>query len=184
MEVERYGKEEIDKDLLRKAEKLWTEVWPSEDATSDERMQRRLKRMQSQDETYRLHVIWMEGGIVAQCSSFHREIRFLHSDRRVVELALAGVCSAPAHRGKGLGAAVVKDAFARLDEESMAFSLYQTGVPEFYRKLGSRIVKNRFVNSSNQDDPQANPWWNDFVMIQPAGQSWEEGPVDLLGAGY
>ena len=111
-------------------------------------------------------------------------IRFSDSQKSETVLALAGVVCSPAHRGNGHGVAVVTDAFSRMDEQGLKLSLFQTEIPEFYEKLGSKRVQNRFVNSKNDDDPEANPWWNDFVMVYRADCDWEEGPVDLLGTGY
>ncbi len=184
MRVARFGKEEINAELIEKAESLWAAVWPPSDPISEDRMERRLKRFKSIHSSYRLHMLWINGQVVAQCSSFHREIEFLNSKKRLVQLGLAGVCSSPSHRGNGYGAAVVKDAFARLGEEKLPFSLYQTEVPQFYEKLGAKKVENRFVNSKSEEDSDANPWWNDFVMTYPAQAAWEEGSVDLLGPGY
>ncbi|MCP4774691.1 MAG: hypothetical protein GY880_10660 [Planctomycetaceae bacterium] len=63
-------------------------------------------------------------------------------------------------------------------------SLFQTPVPGFYQKLNSRLVTNRFVNRRNVDDPEANPWRDDQIMIYPSEFAWPEGTVDLNGCDY
>ncbi|MFW6061480.1 MAG: GNAT family N-acetyltransferase [Planctomycetota bacterium] len=128
-----------------------------------------------------LHLVRGSGGIIAKAHSFGREIATPRGRLRV--MALAGVCSAPDHRGEGLGKAVAQAALARVDGGEFPLSLFQTGVPDFYRKLGARCVGNRFVDSQ-ADDPQANPWWNDYVMIYPAEADWPEGEIDLLGPAW
>lgn len=106
---------------------------------------------------------------------------------RLRVLALAGVCSAPELRGGGLGAAVVRAAFAEGDEGRETVSLFQTSVPGFYAKLGARSVSNVFVNPQHLQGDKgsaAQPWWDSHVMIYPAAYRWPEGGVDLGGAGY
>jgi predicted N-acetyltransferase YhbS len=107
--------------------------------------------------------------------------------------ALAAVCTDPDHRGKGLGREVVRAAFARVEAGAYPVSLFQTGVPDFYAKLGSRTIHNTFINSRWQPPAEGRsadhstrdaPWWNPFVMIFPATYAWPEGEVDLVGPGF
>ena len=55
-------------------------------------------------------------------------------------LALAGVSSAPDRRGVGLGAAVVRDQFTRVQTGEFPCSLFPTGpeVVEFYDRGGNQ----------------------------------------------
>jgi len=94
--------------------------------------------------------------------------------------ALAKVCVHPDHRGRGWGADVVRAAFASLPALGVSVSLFQTGVPPFYEKLGGRLVTNRFVNGDSQD----NPFWDACEMIYPAEFDWPAGQIDLNGPGY
>jgi len=110
--------------------------------------------------------------------------RRVHTQAGPLEvLALAGVKSHPNRRGEGLGRAVVRAAFARVDDGVLPVSLFQTGVPGFYRKLGCREVHNRFVNSLGED-PSQSPWWDKAAMIYPSAFDWPAGEVDTLGAGW
>jgi len=101
-------------------------------------------------------------------------------------LALAMVASDAKLRGAGLGAAVVRAAFRRVDAGNFPVCLYQTsfGVEPFYERLGACRVENPIVNSLSSEDPGANPFWDDVVMRYPASAPWRDGVVDLRGAGY
>lgn len=171
---------ELKRSELEEIVQLWVRVWPQKDRTVDE--------MEKNDfpvgSSHQAHLARDSGLLVAVARTFEREIEFVASRERRTVLALAGVCSDPEWRGRGLGATVVKDALSRVDEGEYPLSLYQTGVPEFYEKLGAGIVENRFINSLNETDPEANPWWDDYLMIYPASSAWDDGLVDLLGPGY
>ena len=104
---------------------------------------------------------------------------------KMTVLALARVCTAPEVRGRKLGQAVVRAAFALIDDGSFSFALFQTtdDVQSFYENLGAVRIHNQFVNSL-ATDPAANPWWSPVIMRYPAGPGWPEGQIDLLGPGY
>ena len=83
-----------------------------------------------------------------------------------------------------MGRNVAGWAFEKAGQPGLEVVLFQTGVPEFYEKLGARCVSNRFVNSTNSAAPEANQWWNEHVMIYPNSFDWPDGTIDLLGPGY
>jgi GNAT superfamily N-acetyltransferase len=120
---------------------------------------------------------------LAKAGTFAREIGT--SRGRMTILALAGVCTRAEARGRGLGSAVVRAAFSRVDTGELAFSLFQTSRKNqpFYERLGAVLVENRIVNSL-ADNPQANPFWDEIAMRYPAQGDWPTGPIDLLGPGY
>jgi predicted N-acetyltransferase YhbS len=126
------------------------------------------------------HFIIGEGDkpVLAHARIFRREI--FTSQGPLLVGALAMVCVHPDYRGRGWGAAVVRAAFDFLPELSTQVALFQTGVPQFYEKLGSRIIHNRFFNS----DKPGNPFWDKCEMIYPAAFAWPEGDIDLNGPGY
>ena len=128
-------------------------------------------------------MLWDGDRLLGVARTFVREIEFLETRQRIKTLALAGVCSDPNHRGCGSGRRVVQSAFERIGKGGQ-FCLFQTGVPEFYKKLGARTVENEFVNSLSSEDPRARPWWNEYVMQFGDPLKWQKGRVDLLGAGY
>lgn len=127
-------------------------------------------------------VIWEGERPLALADSYGRRI-FTPAGEMIVQ-ALNSVCVDPAFRGLGLGREAVLAAFARIGRGDFPLALFQTGVPQFYEKLGARRVNNRFINRRNPENPQVNPWWEANVMIYPAGAPWPEGIVDLNGNGY
>jgi GNAT superfamily N-acetyltransferase len=101
-------------------------------------------------------------------------------------LALAGVVVDKARRGTGLGRAVVRAAFERVDSGVFPFSLFQTDNHNrgFYTKLGAAFVDNPVVNSLSADDPTAPAFWDDLVVVYPDKPGWPQGEIDLRGPGY
>ncbi len=133
--------------------------------------------------TGRRFVVWQGEQIVAHARTFVREI--IVEDQRLPVLALAAVCSDPKIRGMGLGVMVTNKAFEQVAVGGWpAVSLFQTPVPNFYQKLNCRLVTNPFVNRRNAQEPEANPWRDDKIMIYPNGFAWPEGTVDLNGSDY
>jgi GNAT superfamily N-acetyltransferase len=135
------------------------------------------------------HVTRDAGRIIAVAKTFVRTIAVADTPRPV--LALMGVACLPDFRGRGYGAAVVRSAFARLQSPTAPASviLFQTEIArQFYEKLGCRIVPNRFINSvltPTHTDRDANPWWNQWVMIHPTDADWpDDAPIDLRGPGW
>lgn len=162
---------------------LYDRIWPG----STEAMAERVDQVRTEwlREERELLAVWTGAIPVATAMVFPREIMTPGGALRV--LALAGVCSAPEYRGQGLGARVVRAAFAPVGNGAFGVALFQTGVPGFYEKLGARLVKNAFVNSrfSPGDRGTAEqPWWDPHVMIYPASYPWPDGVIDLLGEGY
>lgn len=160
---------------------LLFEVWPWDNADLLETAEG-IARKHGADPRRECCLLWEgEERVVAHARTFPRLIKWEGGEREI--LALAGVCVDPTRRGAGYGARVVRESFARIKEGEFNLSLFQTGVPEFYEKLGARRVENRFVNRQCKD-PEANPWWDEFVMIYPAQADWPECTIDLNGAGY
>ena len=102
---------------------------------------------------------------------------------------LLDVATHPDARGRGLGAVVVRRVFAAVDDGTYPFCLFATGPARpFYEKLGAAVVTNRIVNSHADDDPEANPFTDDYVMRYPANTTgpppWPDGLIDLRGPGF
>jgi GNAT superfamily N-acetyltransferase len=121
------------------------------------------------------------GQIIAKAGFAPREVLTRRGPLAV--LALAGVLSHPQRRGEGLGAAVVRACFGLVDDGSFGCSFFQTGVPEFYDRLGGRVVDNPLINSLSPD-PQERPFWDKVAMIYPASFDWPAGPIDTQGPGW
>jgi len=128
-------------------------------------------------------ILYLEAGIVAaHAIMFPRTIDT--SNGRMEILALAGVAVHPDYRKTGTGKLIVMDAFSCLSTYGLPLSLFQTGVPGFYLKLGGVTVSNRFVNSLDPKYTDKSPWWDKEVMIYPGTAGLPEGTIDLLGSGY
>jgi predicted N-acetyltransferase YhbS len=120
---------------------------------------------------------------IASALAAPRTIR--SSSGEMTVLALARVCTAPDHRGEGLGARVVRAALGLVDRGLYPFALFQTtpDVRAFYERLGASVIENQFINSRGED-PSANPFWSEVILRYPAGPNWPEGTIDLLGPAY
>jgi GNAT superfamily N-acetyltransferase len=129
------------------------------------------------------YVVREDGRHLAQALTFTRRITV--ADQTLTVLALAGVCTDPDHRHKGLARAVVTAAFAPVDAGDPACALFQTSNPvqPFYEKLGATVLSAEWRNSL-ADDPATNPWWDDVVLHYPANFPWPAGPVDLQGPAW
>ncbi len=128
------------------------------------------------------HLLYYKGGLAAVSQT---SVRTVHTPRSDLDLlTLAGVFCAPPVRGCGLGKAVILDAFSRLKEQGLSYCLFQAGSSRgLYEKLGATVVNNRFVDRTAKD-PEANPWFEDWVMRYPAESPWPGGIIDLNGPGY
>ncbi|EDY83264.1 hypothetical protein VDG1235_2889 [Verrucomicrobiia bacterium DG1235] len=188
MRVWRSSRGDLGQEWAWKACQLWDEVWPSSDDSS---LSERVDDLRSQESLSRelvagsevFHLLDVEGELAAISRSYVREMRFESLGETVPVLALAGVCCSPRFRGKGLATVLVKDAFSRLGE-AVPWCLFQTGVPDFYQRLGAFKVENSFVNSRSREGSEASPWWDPFVMVYGDSRNWPEGRVDLLGVAY
>jgi predicted N-acetyltransferase YhbS len=173
-------------DALATAE-LVVATWPKPGRTAETMAAEMINQWRDYRGPERQHprafAIRESGKVVAHASFEPRTINTSAGEMTV--LALARVCTSPAVRGRKLGQAVVRAAFALVDDSSFPFGLFQTtdDVQSFYEKLGAVRIHNRFVNSLAAD-PAANPWWSPVIMRYPDGPGWPEGEIDLRGSGY
>jgi predicted GNAT family N-acyltransferase len=130
----------------------------------------------------RRYVIWENEKCAAHARIFPRKI--FSSVEELMVLGLADVCVSHSRRGEGLGRAVVEKAFEEVNKNHGCVSLFQTEVPKFYERHNCKIIKNNFFNSTDANDPNANPWWNEYVMIFPSNANFPLGDIDLNGNGY
>lgn len=133
------------------------------------------------DQRRRLFLIRDGAMIIATSQLIPRQIKTTAGP--LVVLGLASVKTHPDFRERGLGRAVVRAALEYVDSGRFGVSLFQTGVPGFYQKLGCGEVDNPFVNSRGHD-PGERPWWQRHAMIYPAAFDWPCGTIDLLGPGW
>ena len=126
-----------------------------------------------------------KGRIVATAEGFKRIVRTERGELRV--LALASVCTLPECRGMGLGQRAVRTILKQVDDGRFPLALWQTGVPQFYEKMGAVEVFNQFVNRRHPTNPDRNPFWDAHRMIYVHGGGlggWPDGIIDLNGLGY
>ena len=103
-------------------------------------------------------------------------------ERRV--LCLAHVATAPAARGRGLGAAVVRGAFSSRLCESLPEALFCTGVPGFYEKLDCATLAPCDVVYPSEDLKKfVDPALMRFSL--PTAPAWPAGgALHVNGAGW
>ena len=171
--------------------RLQADTWPKKGKSAEYRAHRLLNetmllrtlRERRPELAARSFVVTEGDAVVAHAAMEPREIRT--TDGPMWIMGLAGVCSDIERRGQGLGAQIVRAAFSMIDERLAPFSVFQTSedVKAFYERLGSKVVENRFIDST-ADEPSISPFWDRVVLRYPATEGWPEGEIDLQGPGY
>jgi GNAT superfamily N-acetyltransferase len=172
-----YNTDDLTLEQARQIAILINSVWPDPGKSLDEFAQSILES----EVVKRCYVMWEGEQAIAMAQTFPRLIR--HEGGTLEAVALACVCVHERLRGFGYGQRVVSEVFKAIDDSQGGVVLFQTGVPEFYKKLGCVLVDNPFWNSSS-DDPTKSPWWDKYVMIYSKNTPWPSGPIDLNGSGY
>lgn len=156
-------------------------VWPSAQPITMEESGAKAKERCFMDNS-ELFTVRRDDEVVAFGRLFAREILTIEGPLRVG--ALASVLTRPDLQGNGYGRLVVQGAFERAGDGTYPVILFQTGVPDFYKRLGAREVSNRFFDSTSAT-PENNPWQSSSrIMIYPATFAWPDGDIDLCGYGY
>jgi len=165
---------------------LWL-VWPNERQTAAEAATQFIEQQKTSAPHLRklIYLIFDENEqVIAHAEG---DLRIMFTPDGVQEvMALGGVCTHPEKRGLGLGAAVVRAAFSRVDDGTFAVSVFQTPVADFYARLGSAICKNNtWVDRTNKESPEAHPWEpGEILMYYPASYDWPTGEIDINGEQY
>jgi len=163
---------ELREDDIVKIIKLKAKVWP--DSPGETPQDFPLKHREST-----FYLIKSGSEIQAMAETFLRTITAGSTPHKI--MALASVCVDPAQQGNGLGKAVVEKVFIDMSGK-YEFSIFQTGVPGFYKKLVAKLISNRFINS--EDPTLQSPWWDSYVMIYPSTIDLEDHIIDLKGPAY
>jgi predicted N-acetyltransferase YhbS len=172
----------VSPDLIRSATVFTSTIWKSETPLT-RRIEECLEQSRkAADSAFPVmwHVVREGGAVVAMARSFRRVVA-TSSGQRLPVVALAGVCTRPEQRRRGLGRAVVEAAFARVGPETPV-CFFQTGVPMFYLAMGARPVANRIFDSQAAEGTRA--FWESHAMIYPRDASWPLESIDLLGPGW
>jgi predicted GNAT family N-acyltransferase len=181
--ISEYRESELNRTQLYEIVSLVNGIWPHPEKSVDEMVSNAITFAERNRIDWNRHfVIWDNTKAIAHARIFPREI--LPENQVLSILALADVCVFQERRGEGLGKKMIKKVFKLVDDSEFPFILFQTAVPEFYRKLCARKVSNRFYNSKNRADTESNPWWEENIMIYPASYNFPAGKIDLNGPGY
>ena len=129
---------------------LWERVWPSADGSDIPLRLARIEATSTTASELRWHLVFDHEEIVAVARTFRHAVsvglgQVGDEARRQPIIALASVCTDPDRRGEGFGEAVASEALARASQDVPA--LFQTGVPEFYERLGARRIPNPISTS-------------------------------------
>lgn len=158
---------------------LQNAVWPSKEGI-DKQYDRFLERNVTRPK--REFIIAQDGDLlVASAEIFSRIIICENQTYKVG--CLGSVCVLPQRQGEGFGKTVVQKVFSLIDANRFPVLLFQTGVPQFYLKLGAQTINNRFIDRQSVQ-PLDNPWWDSTVMIYPSDYGWPEGVIDLNGGAF
>jgi GNAT superfamily N-acetyltransferase len=176
-----YRDEELTDEQIGTIVDLVYRIWPRPGRTR-EQLAARLRVSHSELSDHLRYVIWHRKRAIGHARSFGRTILSDAGPIRV--LALGGVCVAPEFRGQGWGIKLVERAFERIRNGMFQVALFQTEIPSFYERRGSRIVHNTFQNLQDPDNPTANPFEDPYQMIHPNTYPWPDGPIDINGPGY
>lgn len=179
MRIETLSWSDASPELLTGCGELWHRVWPSEDGVEASAARRADKYAALKGHQVHIGIDDTDGEltVVSVARTFEHTVSL--GDTALPVIALASVCSDPDRRGEGWGDAVARAALERTHAALPA--LFQTGVPAFYERLGSRLITNDVSTST----PGAEAFEDPYVMIHPGDGIWNDtAPVDLLSPGW
>lgn len=171
----------ISPEVAGKIVRLLDKVWPSP-GVDFSTMAQGLYDWVREDPSLQLLLVWEEETLVGHARLFQRVIK--NGERQIALLGLAGLCSDPDRRGRGIGRTLAERAFEEVQLSHYPICLFQTDKAAFYRKLGAVEVRNTFVNRRDRSNPGGNPWWEPNVMIYPEYRQWPEGEINLNGPAF
>ena len=176
-----YG--EVSGEMWLDVARLYLETWPEEESVTPQIKAERMQRRKLFRDDGKLYTLYSDDDrLISTAFTFRKKI--LIGGREMVVLALGGVAVKQEFRGLGYGLTLVREAFNEVDAGRYPVALFQTMCEGFYRKFGCRPIRNRIFNSL-AENPDENPFVEDYVMIYPASFDWPEGEdIDLCGGGY
>ena len=181
--VSEYIESEITRAQWHEIVSLIYSTWPKPNKSVDQLVEETIDLEKNNPEQFtRRFVIWEYGKAVAHSKIFPRTIFTGLSKIKVA--ALTAVCVSKNHRGSGLGREIIEHVFQYLSDSFSGVTLFQTNVPEFYKQFGAIRVNNRFVNRSDIQNPDSNPWWEDNIMIYPGSYEFPTTLINLNGPAY
>mmetsp|Transcript_28389 Transcript_28389/g.33615 ORF Transcript_28389/g.33615 Transcript_28389/m.33615 type:complete len:211 (+) Transcript_28389:15-647(+) len=195
--------ENLRPEILEGCCELWSIAFAKPGRDKNSVMTERLKEINEVDERIKnfsceevWHVIWesCEGSnrIVAAARTFSRMMLLSDGTKRSI-FGLAHVASHPEKRGLGLGKTLVQAALCRINDSNLkeeeACFLFQSSSPDFYTKLGARVLPSEeyhCINSTGfgSDAKRIAGFWDPAILIYPSNSEIPKGDIDLLGPGY
>lgn len=151
-------------------------IWP-EDKSVDEL----IEDMAANSAGREVFVVWDNDMPIAHAEIFSRTLGLENGE--LVIMAIGVVCVDEQRRGEGLSRDVMNAVFAQVDSGRYPVALLQTAIPDYYAKLGCKLVENEWWNSQ-ADNPKAYPWYDPNIMIYPDNADWPTGRIDLNGRDF
>lgn len=175
-----YDRNQLSENDLRSIVYLSREIWPPPEGMIVTMEGDIAKMINVENRKIEKHFLLKENEkLIGYAKIFSREIKT--DNKKINNMALASVCIKNEYRKKELGKLIVKAAFEFVDNKIFECSIFQTQAPQFYEKLGAKQIKNKFINSLNNNE---NPWWDPYIMLYPKEYEITEKEIDLLGKGY
>ncbi|MGD0339477.1 MAG: GNAT family N-acetyltransferase [Bacteroidota bacterium] len=161
---------------------LVIQIWPSKNGIDN--IAERTKSYMKENSTHfnKVILLWEDHTVAGHAEIFDREI--FSNNRKIRNMALGGVCVRPSYRGKDFGKIVVQKVFHYIDIGQFECSVFQTNIPQFYDKLGAKIIYNKFFNSQNKGNDITIPDWGPYIMVYPKEYAFDNFDIDLNGNGY
>ena len=182
MEIKIRDKKKLSEKEIRAIVELLCLIWPPKELPLNLEIEQLKYRAKPLIGFYKTLLCMENGFLIGYTEVFERKI--FAGNRKINNLALAGVCVHPEYRNQDIGKRLVTKAFEFVDNGRFECSVFQTGVPLFYEKLNCRLINNRFVNGLDESNAKANPWWDEHVMIYPEAFEIGNDIIDLNGKGY
>jgi predicted GNAT family N-acyltransferase len=174
-------KKELSKIEIRKIVTLIFTVWPPKEVHFS--IEQKIENYTIENVPFnKVFLIYENNALIGHTEIFNRQL--IAESNKINNLALAGVCVSQEHRGKNIGIKLVRKAFEYIETGKFDCSIFQTQVPEFYKKLNCKIIYNTFINSKNKENININPWWDPYIMVYPGEFDLRESIIDLNGSGY
>jgi N-acetylglutamate synthase-like GNAT family acetyltransferase len=181
MEMIVRDKKELSKIEIQKIITLIFTVWPPKEEYFS--IEEKIENYKKENSSFNKILLYFDNNIlIGHTEIFSREI--IVESKKIKNMALAGVCINHEYRGKNIGLKIVNRAFEYIENHQFECSVFQTQVPEFYKKLNCKIIDNTFINTKSKGNINKNPWWDPYIMVYPYEFDLGELIIDLNGNGY
>ena len=125
---------------------LIDKTWPNSTGIEQSQEKRR-HEFQHKEPEKQCHIMFDQEKVIGYAETYERTVFAGELDLRL--LALASVCVDEKYRGQEVGKNLIRFAFGRVRHLEFPVCLFQTNVPEFYKKYDCREVHNKFYDSKS-----------------------------------